>query len=68
MKAPTAKPITSSQDIRSVGEILILADGKILAHNISPVLAGVLAQLNPADQAMQKRATQKYLFNHELPN
>lgn len=41
---------------KSVSEILILSDGKILAHNISPLLAGLLAQLNPADQAMRRRA------------
>jgi hypothetical protein len=68
MKAPAAKTVTTSLPTKSVGEILILADGKILAHNISPVLADVLAQLNPADQAMQERATLKYTLNHELPN
>jgi hypothetical protein len=38
---------------------MILSDGKIYAHNLTPALAGVLAQLNPADEAMRRRATRK---------
>jgi hypothetical protein len=37
-------------------EMLILPDGKILAHNITPVMAAVLSGLNPADQPMKCRA------------
>jgi hypothetical protein len=47
---------------KSVSEILILADGKILAHNISSGLAGVLAEMNPADEAMNQRAVRKHIF------
>ena len=49
-------------------EFLILADGKILAHNITLEMASVLAELNPDDQAMKRRAKQKSILKHELPN
>jgi hypothetical protein len=37
-------------------EILILPDGRILAHQLSPAMAGVLRELNPADETMNRRA------------
>jgi hypothetical protein len=37
-------------------EILILTDGRILAHNLTPVMAAVLRQLNPNDEPMRQRA------------
>ena len=49
-------------------ELLILPNGRILAHNITPVMAQVLAELNPADEAMNRRAMRKNTLNHELPN
>jgi hypothetical protein len=68
MKHRTTKQIAKSSAAESVSEILILADGKILAHNISPVLAGMLVELNPSDEAMQRRAVREHTFKHELPN
>ena len=49
-------------------ELLILPGGKILAHNLTPVMAKVLSELNPEDAAMRRRANQKNNLNHELPN
>ena len=43
-------------------EVLILPDGRILAHSITPEMAGVLAELNPADEAMSRRATRKNIL------
>ena len=43
-------------DRQSSGELLILPDGRVLAHNITPALARVLAELDPADAAMRERA------------
>ena len=40
----------------STQEILILADGRILAHNLTPEMAAVLKKLNPKDEAMRRRA------------
>ena len=31
-------------------------DGRIFAHNLTPALAAVLAELNPDDETMQARA------------
>jgi hypothetical protein len=50
-----------------ISEILILPDGRIFVHNLSPVMAGVLAELDPADEAMNRRAGRKDVLNHELP-
>lgn len=41
---------------QSSAELLILPDGRILAHNITPALAAVLAELDPGDEAMRQRA------------
>jgi hypothetical protein len=37
-------------------EILVLPNGQILAHNLTPNMAAVLASLNPSDETMAKRA------------
>jgi len=42
-----------------VSEILILPDGRIFVHNLSAVMAGLLAEFNPADEAMNRRAKRK---------
>lgn len=41
---------------QSSGELLILPDGRILAHNITPALAQILTALNPSDDGMRQRA------------
>ena len=43
-------------------EILILPDGRILAHNLTPVMARVLAGLNPRDAAMRRRGRARKTF------
>ena len=63
----TRKPVTRSAE-SAVGELLILPDGRVLAHNLSAALAGVLAELNPGDMAMNRRAAEKKPFTNELPN
>ena len=37
-------------------DILILTDGRILAHNLTPAMAAVLLELNPNDERMRQRA------------
>lgn len=44
------------EDGQSSAEILILPDGRILAHNITPAVAALLTELNPDDPAMRLRA------------
>jgi len=41
------------------GELLVLPDGKILAHNITPEIAAVLSDLDPENRLMKQRATQQ---------
>jgi len=49
-------------------ELLILPGGQILAHNITPDMAKILSELNPADETMNCRANQRNHLKHELPN
>jgi hypothetical protein len=52
----------------SLQDILILADGRILAHNLTPALAAILGKLNPGDEPMRQRAGQSPDESpHELP-
>ncbi len=44
------------EDGGSSGELLILPDGRILAHNICPEMAGVLAEIDPGNEAIRRRA------------
>ena len=37
-------------------EFLILADGRIMVHNITPTMAAILSELNPHDELMRQRA------------
>lgn len=39
-----------------VSEILIRADGRVFAHNITPAMARVLSELDPSNEAMSRRA------------
>jgi hypothetical protein len=39
----------------STSELLLLADGRILVHNLTPAFAAVLSKLNPADEQIQPR-------------
>ena len=55
-------------------ELLLLPDGRILVHNLTPVFAGLLEALNPADAhlapragAMHKDPSPSQVPDHELP-
>ena len=39
------------------GELLVLPDGQILAHNITPEMAAVLSGLDPKNPLMKQRMT-----------
>lgn len=45
------------EDGQSSGELLILPDGRILAHNITPALARLLAEIDPDNTAIRDRAS-----------
>jgi len=38
-------------------ELLLLPDGQILVHNLTPAFAQLLSELNPNDQEMLSRVT-----------
>ena len=38
-------------------ELLILSDGRICVHNLTPAMAALLHELNPLDRSMTDRAT-----------
>ena len=62
MKRAKNNYAATRDDEQSTGELLILPDGRILAHNITPELARLLSELDPADDAMRRRAAP-----HEFP-
>jgi hypothetical protein len=68
IRAPKPKPAATRPMVDHHSEILILPDGKILAHNLTPAAAGLLAKLNPLDRAMRRRAKSRQLSTHEFPN
>ena len=39
-------------------ELLLLPDGRILAHNITPQMAALLAELDPHNATLRERAVQ----------
>jgi len=47
--------LNPSQPVATV-EFLILSDGTVLAHNLTPAMADVLRALNPDDLVMSHRA------------
>lgn len=49
-------PHQQSQSPDSTTEIRILADGSILAHNITPAMAKVLSEICPDDPALRQRS------------
>jgi hypothetical protein len=40
----------------ATSEILVLPDGRILAHNLTPTFAALLSELNPDDRQIATRA------------
>lgn len=38
-----------------MSELLIMPDGKIYAHNLTPEMAAVLSELNPEDETIKQR-------------
>lgn len=40
----------------ATNELLLLPDGRVLVHNLTPELAGWLAELNPGDPQLASRA------------
>jgi hypothetical protein len=50
------KPSPHQASSDAACEFMVLPDGTLLAHQLTPALAAVLAQVNPADATMRQRA------------
>jgi hypothetical protein len=48
----------ANEPILQSSEVLILPDGRILAHNITPEMAAILIELQPDNHSMQQRASE----------
>lgn len=55
LKLGDGTPGTRSKTV-ATSEILILSDGRILAHNLTPTFAALLGELNPDDRQLATRA------------
>jgi hypothetical protein len=40
-------------------ELLILSDGQVLAHNLTPPMARLLLELNPSNKELSQRAARR---------
>jgi hypothetical protein len=57
MKKHRTKKKCESSGESQVSELLILPDGRILVHNLTPAFAGLLHELNPDDEQISSRVT-----------
>ena len=56
-----------------VSELLLLPDGRVLVHNLTPAFADLLHELNPDDRQIQPRTRHvthhaSRITPHDLPN
>lgn len=68
MKRAKNNYAATRDDGQDSGELLILPDGRILAHNITPALARLLTELDPADEAMRARAASSIATKEPAPS
>ncbi len=43
--------------MNSETELLVLPDGRVLIHNLTPAMAALLSDIAPDDEVMRRRAT-----------
>ena len=74
---PTSAPIASlrlsCQTGDSHSELLILPDGQVLVHNLTPAFADLLNELNPDEEQIASRSRHvknhaSRITSHELPD
>jgi len=68
MKKRPAKAGCQSSGQDQVSELLIMPDGQILVHNLTPAFARLLHELNPTAEQISSRVTRHSSPSHELPN
>ena len=56
--APRSEPALSQAGCPRPGHtrLLLLPDGRVLVHNLTPAMARILQKLDPEDRLIQKRA------------
>ena len=47
--------MSTKHKVELMSELLVMPDGKIYAHNLTPEMAAVLSELNPDDAAIKQR-------------
>ena len=57
MKKHRTKKKCESSGESHVSELLVLPDGRILVHNLTPAFAGLLHELNPDAEQISSRVT-----------
>jgi hypothetical protein len=55
MKQYKTRMMLRDRDCAPSTEVLLLADGRILVHNLTPAFAELLRELNPNDEQIQPR-------------
>jgi hypothetical protein len=68
MKKRPAKAGCHAPGKDQVSELLILPDGQILVHNLTPAFARLLHELNPTAEQISSRVTRHSSPPYELPN
>ena len=61
-----ARDETSPSQPEAVTEFLILPDGRLMVHNLTPTMAALLSELNPNDEVMTQRS--QNLTQHAIRN
>ena len=63
-------PVETPRSPDLVSELLILPDGRVLVHSLTPVFATLLSEFNPACEQISSRTTHHVsrFTPHELPN
>jgi hypothetical protein len=56
MRSKTIQVFRTGRCAESTSELLILPDGRILVHNLTPTFAALLRALNPDDGQIRPRA------------
>jgi hypothetical protein len=51
---PKRKPSPSKPEATT--EFLILPDGRLMVHNLTPTMAALLSELDPEDELMRRRS------------
>ncbi len=62
------KPSKKQPQPEATTEILLLPDGQVLVHNLTPTMAAILAELNPNDRAMKIRSAPVTNPEQNTPN